>query len=301
MKTAKKYSHWGIPASLASLLLIGLVAWTTSPIQQIADHIPQDTIPSKKRAARNLDTRDLDKELRKLEEAQEKLGNLQNKTWEDVQKHFDEARKHLDAEKIQLQVEQAMKAVDMEKIRQQVERSLRDIDFEKIQKDVERSVDAATKIDREEIQKELLKAKKEVQEQLSKQNWERIKIEMDQAKKVNQKEITEAIEKAKKEMSQAKIRLDLEKLDLKETMAKAHEGIAKAHKELRALQEMIYDMEADGLLNTKEDYSIEYKNGELFINDKKQPADILNKYKKYFGKDNVTIKKRNGDLKIDND
>jgi hypothetical protein len=34
---------------------------------------------------------------------------------------------------------------------------------------------------------------------------------------------------------------------------------------------MIYGMEKDGLLKTSTDYKIEYKDGELFINDRSNP------------------------------
>jgi hypothetical protein len=57
-------------------------------------------------------------------------------------------------------------------------------------------------------------------------------------------------------------------------------------------------MEKDGLLNTKEDYSIRYNDGELFINDKKQPQDVTDKYKKYLPKKNIAIKKEDGKMNI---
>ncbi len=107
--------------------------------------------------------------------------------------------------------------------------------------------------------------------------------------------------KCKKEMSRVKEELKLEKLDMKETMTRAYTEIDKAKEELKGYQEMIYTMEKDGLLNTKEDYTIEYRQGELSINGKKQSTEITSKYKKYFKKDMMTIKKHDGDLKIDRD
>jgi hypothetical protein len=58
-------------------------------------------------------------------------------------------------------------------------------------------------------------------------------------------------------------------------------------------------MEKEGLLNTKDDYTIEYKDGDLFINDKKQSSDITDKYKKYFKQKKIAIKKVDGEMKID--
>ena len=61
---------------------------------------------------------------------------------------------------------------------------------------------------------------------------------------------------------------------------------------------MIYAMEAEGLLSTKEDYSIEYKSEQLEINGKKQSVEITNKYKKYFTKEKCSIFKKNGELSV---
>ena len=81
-------------------------------------------------------------------------------------------------------------------------------------------------------------------------------------------------------------------------MDKARIEVGKATAEMKGYQEMIYEMEKDGLLNTKEDYSIEYRSGELFINDKKQPQSVTDKYNKYFKKKNIAIKKQDGKMKI---
>jgi len=61
---------------------------------------------------------------------------------------------------------------------------------------------------------------------------------------------------------------------------------------------MLDEMEKDGLINSKEDYDIEYKEGNLYINDQKQPQEVLNKYKEYFKKDNTRIYKKNGGFNI---
>jgi hypothetical protein len=89
-------------------------------------------------------------------------------------------------------------------------------------------------------------------------------------------------------------------LNMKETMEKARQEVDKAKEEVKGYQEMIYAMEKDGLLNTKEDYSIEFRKAELSINGQKQPTEIFNKYKKYFKKERLTIRKENGDMQIDN-
>ena len=88
---------------------------------------------------------------------------------------------------------------------------------------------------------------------------------------------------------------------MKNIMSDAQGGIDEARAELKGYQEMVYAMENEGLLNTAKDYNIRYMDGELTINGKKQSADMATRYKKYFKKESVTIKKEGGKLSIDNE
>jgi hypothetical protein len=105
------------------------------------------------------------------------------------------------------------------------------------------------------------------------------------------------MENAKREMAKAKVELQKQKGEFRKQMDKAKVEMQKAKEEMKGYQEMIYQIEKDGLLNTKEDYSIEYRSGDLFINDKKQPQAVTDKYKKYFKK-NIAIKKQDGKMEI---
>jgi zona occludens toxin (predicted ATPase) len=109
------------------------------------------------------------------------------------------------------------------------------------------------------------------------------KIDIDKVK-VNMEKVRDEMENNKDKM-----KLDLDKMrkDLEKTKAK-----------LKGYQEMVYKMEADGILKTNSDYKIEYQDGELFINGKKQSAEVTSKYKKYFPKDGVTIRKEKGEMNI---
>ncbi|MBS1566831.1 MAG: hypothetical protein JST39_20770, partial [Bacteroidetes bacterium] len=53
--------------------------------------------------------------------------------------------------------------------------------------------------------------------------------------------------------------------------------------------------------NKKDNYKVEYHDGELYINGKQQPADIRDKYKSYFKKDDVRIQKDKEDNDRDSD
>ena len=102
------------------------------------------------------------------------------------------------------------------------------------------------------------------------------------------------MEKAREEIKNSKV-------DIREEMRKAKDEIKEEKATLKGYREMLDDMEKKGLINTKEDYSIEYKGGDLFINDKKQSQEITDKYKNYFKKDNTSLIKKSGELEISND
>ena len=140
----------------------------------------------------------------------------------------------------------------------------------------------------------------EVVEELNNKDWKR---ELEEAKKFNAKEFEKEMEKVKKELEKTKEEWKNKKIDFREEMENAGKDIEKAKEELKGYQEMIYAMEADGLLNTKEDYRIEYKEGGLTVNGKKLSPEAAEKYKKYFketNKSKITIKKVDGEMHINN-
>jgi hypothetical protein len=296
MKIYQKHLRWAIPGTLAIATAFALLSWTGGPGQTpTAGHDDRDTVPAKQRTkvTREPGDKDLDWELRQLDVAQESLKNVD---WERIQETVNNALKNVDAEKIQKIVEKSLEAVDMEKIQQQVEESLKKIDFDKIQEQVNESLKhELSDEDKKEIKKAIKEAQKEIKEELKKENW---KKEIEDARQESRKEIKEELEKAKDEVAKAKKEMDKERLNFKDEMKKAQVEIDKAKEELKGYQEMIYAMEAEGLLSTKEDYTIEWKKGELLINDKVQPAETATKYKKYFRKD-MKLKKKDGKFDMD--
>lgn len=298
MKINSTYVRRGIP-TLGVAAVLALVAWAGGPQQPTTGkQLSQDTVPTKRnKATREAYEKDLDKEIRQLDQAKE---NLKAVDWDKIQRSVDEAYKSIDFEKIQEQVDNSMKQIDMEKINRQVEASLKSIDFEKIQQQVDESLkNAYANIDKDEIKKELEAARLEVEQELkNSKDW---KKEVEAAQKVNKEEIQKEMERSRKEVARAMEKLDKEKLNWKEKMEGAWEGIDKAKEEFKGYQEMIYDMEKEGLLSTKSDYTIRYKDGKLTVNGKQQSDEIVSKYKKYFKHDKVTIRKEDGDMDIDTD
>src|SRR4051812_38659532 len=127
MNLNQPFIRWGSLALVGSV--VTLLAFTGEPQQQpaIATHTT-DTIPTPKR---NND-RDLDKELRQLDNAKEQLERMKEKDWDAISRQVEETIYKVDFDKIQQQVDEAVKRIDVEEIHRQVEQSLRRIDFDKI-------------------------------------------------------------------------------------------------------------------------------------------------------------------------
>jgi hypothetical protein len=284
---------WGALSILSLTAVITLQAFTGGPQHSPANdsyrnYHHHDTVPQKK-------DRDLDKELRALDKAQEQLEKLKEKDWQEMQRNIEGSISKIDVQQIQQQVEQAIKKIDFEKINRQIQESLRKIDFDKIQRDIDKSLDEVKKVDKEEIKREIEKARQQVKEALEKEEW---KENLKEAQKHSNEEVKKALENTKKELARVKEEMKKQKFDMKKQFDNAKQEVDKAKEEVKGYQEMIYEMERDGLLNTNEDYTIEYKDGDLLINGKKQPQDVADKYKKNFKKKSIAIKKQDGDIHI---
>lgn len=296
MKT-NKIAWWGLPL-LAVATTFALVAWRGDHQQPAAGNQPaQDTVPAKKKATDRLPgDKDLDKEIRQLDEAKE---NLKNIDWDQIRKSLTEVQVHIDKAGIQDQVEKAMKEVNVEKIKLEVEKALKEVDFEKIQKDVDASLKHAyTEVDKETLKKQMEEVKIQVEKALSNREWEKGLTEL---KDIDLKNMKLEIDLAKEEVAESLKKLDKEKLNFDKDMNKAGKEIEKAKEEFKNYQELIYNLEKEGLLNTQTDYTIEYRKGQLHVNGKAQSAAVTGRYQKYFKKEKVTISKKNGEMDIDTD
>ena len=273
-----------------------LISWVGGPGNR-AYKIGQkyDTIPAKEKTVYE---KDLDREIRQLDDARKQLEKFKTKDWEKMQKDLQQAMKNIDLERIRVEAQQAVSKVDIGKITREIEEALNKIDFDKIERELEAVGSDIPKIDGEKIREELKRTRNAVDEQMKNQELQR---EIEKVKNVDMKEINAEVEKAIKEIAKIKDELRAEKFDMNETMTKAYSEIDKAKEELKSYQEMISELEKEGLLNTREDYTIEYRGSELSINGKIQSKEVTNKYKKYFRKEMLTITKKKGDIKIDND
>ncbi len=222
---------------------------------------PQDTVPEKEFSG-SMKMKDFDR--------------LQNQLDRSLFQAAEEMKK-IDFSKIQKEVEASLKSVDMEKIMKDVALSLKSIDLDKILAEVKSSMNDINWEDKnEEIQKAMTEAKKEI---------EKAKLEINE---IDRDVIENELEKAKKEIE--KTNVEMNRIDMDRIMNEAREGIDKAKEELKLTKEMFTEMEKEGLINSKERFTIEYKNKSLYIDGKKQPDTTTVKYRKYFKNDHFKIK-----------
>jgi hypothetical protein len=275
-----------IPVGIA----VTTIAWQNAGAgnSNYNNHQAQDTVPSKHHNEFEdmRDEKDLNKAMLKLDEAL---------------KHLDNKMENIDWSKIQEQIQSSMDKVndeikdhevDMKKVQRQMDDAMKNIDFEKISKETARAMQHLNEnIDINKINEEVQGGLKAAKEQMNSKEFHE---SMDAAKKINMDEVRKELENVKEEMEK-------NKFDLKEQMDNAKEGIEKAKEELKDYRELIDGLEKDGLINTKEDYSIKYKDDELYFNGKKQSLEITEKYKSYFKENNTRIYKKNGRFTIDTD
>jgi translation initiation factor 2 beta subunit (eIF-2beta)/eIF-5 len=122
-----------------------------------------------------------------------------------------------------------------------------------------------------------------------------MKAQMNELKKIDMSKFEAEMEKVNKEMKELGPKIEKE-------MQKAKVEIEKAKEEIKEYKSFVDGLEKDGLINKKDGYTIQHKNGELIVNGKKQSADVYNKYRSFLEKHKkFTIKKSDDDFNIDND
>lgn len=254
---------------LAALIMAGTLISSSTSAQERSDKEPSQRSYQ----------RDLDKELEQLEKAK---ANLRKQLGTDWKKKQEEMIRTLD--------------IEMENIAKHAGDALKNVDFDAIQRQVAEAVENSARA-MEQSARASEQINEEVRERV-KEQMEKAKKDLEQSQLKHDKQMKEQMAKAQKQIAETKEKIRLQMPDIEKSLRSAEEGIQKAEEELKGYQEMIYAMEADGLLDTKKDYNIQLKNGKLFINDQEQPNSVYNKYKKYFKKDSIHIRKEDGKFSI---
>jgi hypothetical protein len=277
-----------LPIALSvSALVIIAAAWQGQPGK--TTHITTDTIPEKNKKVKNIDDA-----LEQIEKSQKEIEHtVQNKDWDKEMKDALD-KVHFDADKMKLQIDEAMKNIDSKKIQDEINKAMKDVDFEKMKTELKENMD---KIDMQQMKDEIAKAMKQIDAEkikmdinasIAKIDMDKIKIELDKVKDIDFKGLEDNLKKMKPE--------------IEKSMQNAKESIEKAKTEMLAYKNFIDGLDKDGLIDKNKNYTIEYKNGELTINGKKQSADVVKKYNSFLkDKKDFTIKKDNDGFDIDND
>jgi len=204
---------------------------------------------------------------------------------DDVLDELDRAELKVDMEKVNEQLKEAMKQIDRAKIQMEIDKALKDVDMEKIRAEVNK---VTNEIDAAKIEKEL-------KESLASVDWEKMNKQMEEMKKIDMSKLDADMKKMEIEMKGLGPKIEKE-------MENAKASIEKAKVEMKEYKGFVDGLEKDALINKKEGYTIQHKNGELIINGKKQPADVYNKYRTFLKKhEKFTIKKSDDDFNIYND
>jgi len=273
-------------ALIVSGLVITAAAWQGHPGK--TTRTITDTIPDKNKV------KNIDDALEQLEKSKKELERtLQQKDWD---KEMKEAldKSHFDAEKMKQQIDEAVKQIDAKKMQEQITKAMKEVDLEKMKAELQQNLE---KVDMTQMKEQIENAMKQIDaakiqadisSSIAKIDMEKIKLELDKIKEIDFKGIEENLKKMKPE--------------LEKSMKNAKESIEKAKKELLEYKAFIDGLDKDGLIYKDKNYTIGYKNGELTINGKKQPAEVVKKYNSYLkGKKDFTIKKDEDHFNIDND
>ncbi len=185
-----------------------------------------------------------------------KIGEIDMQAFEDAMKNLDKSMANLDLHMKDLDLNfgkqlESLSKINFDEIQKQTEASLKSIDWSKMQKDIDVSL-------------------QNMQHEIAKIDFSKMQSQM--------KDLQE-----KFQSDEFKSQFNSEKLkrQIDDAMSKAKEGIERAKEKLQQIKDFTDELAADGLIDKKKGYTIEWKNGNLYINEKEQPKDISDKYRKY--------------------
>jgi hypothetical protein len=276
----------GLFAAVVVILSLSLVAWDhQQPVGTYFTGGQFSDSPPKNKEPRERKIRDLDEALEELDFGKLKLEELGKVNWDKIRAELHESLAKIDGDKIRMEIDKAMKEIDFSKIRREIEESMKEIDGAKIRMEINK---AMKEVDFDKIREEIKQSMKEI-------DMDKIKAEMDKVKQMDFSKLDADMKKLEQELK--KIGPEIEK-----SMENAKESIEKAKVELKQYKEFTNGLEKDGLIDKQKRYSIKHKNGELYINDKKQGEDVYNKYRSFLEKHKTfSFEKNDDDFNIDLD
>ncbi len=166
-------------------------------------------------------------------------------------------------------LEKHLKSFDFSKVHAQIEKELANIDIDKIEQDVNKSLN---NIDWDQVEMDFKDVKADLKKaEFSKKQMDELKHEIEKEKVNWQKE-------------GKKIKVELES-----KLNKATQQMADHKRDLQQVQLFTDELDRDNLINKNKSFKVEVKNGDFYLDDKKQPQHISDKYRKYYKNDDFTI------------
>ncbi|HVX00517.1 MAG TPA: M56 family metallopeptidase [Candidatus Babeliaceae bacterium] len=173
------------------------------------------------------------------------------------------------------------------------------MDMKNVMEEVQKATKEATEaLANSGYKEEVEKAMKEAQQQINNVDWEQVKANIDkgmeeinkqlnneQFKKSVDEQVRQSLEESKKALEEATHEIN-KNMEHKEGMIRNQNRNLSDHSS--NAEEMIAEMKKDGLINGKH-YSITKDGDALYINGKKQPQDVCNKYRKYLDNDDMVM------------
>lgn len=280
----------------AAIAATSLVSWVGNPDTALPQFQLNDTVPWKK------DLKDFDHELQQIEKAKVELQKFHEKDMDKMIADMETSIKNIDLDKIRLDMEKMVASVDMEKIQREVEESISKIDIDKMQEELKEVEHRLSPKERKQLKQDLEEARKDIEkarEQMKKE-MELARKEMKADLELDKKEMEKEFNEAKKEIEKAREDMKKEKVNIKKEIENAQVELETAKKEISGYQEMVYAMEAEGILQTSGDYTIQFNKNKITVNGKELNASQQEKYRKYFNKEAIKIEKKDGRMQIGN-
>ncbi|ULQ52698.1 hypothetical protein [Flavihumibacter fluvii] len=277
------------PYLLLTAGVITCISWTGTVVHSSGlnyDLYAADTIPENPQS--------LEEQIRQLEKAQQNLQReLSQKDWNKIEAEMENAIGRINTKEIDAQMQKAMAELDRSMVQIDKDQLLRKIDIEMIQAELSKTQQELEKeFSKQDWQKELKLAQEEMQKamkEVSAIDQKQLKEELARVKsgmKISFESMANDLAKAKKEMQENKFKI-------KESLDEARKELEKTRREYMGYRTMIGEMQKEGLITDPQNYQVEFRDGDLFINEKKQPASVTNRYRKFFHNKPILLKNEN--------
>lgn len=179
-------------------------------------------------------------------------------------KDFDKAIEALNENMVKLNKQMNEIKIDVNK---DIAKALSSVDFKAMEKQMKASFD---KINWDKVQQDANVSMQKARAEIAKVDFTKMQKDM---QTLQQKFDSEDF---KSQFNSEKLQQQIDA-----AMANAKAGIENAKVKLQQMKDFTDVLAADGLIDKKKGYTIEWKDGDLYINHQKQSKDIADKYRKY--------------------